>query len=162
MLIQIDGWMYCASMKRHDSGDTADGSRCADGMTDHRLGRADGDIAGPVPKKIFNSSSFDDIPEGSGRGMCIDMIDRIGIHAGIPDSLSHCRHLSLNVRHHNMRSVTCLSVPRELGVYFRPSPTGLFFPLKNKYAGAFPHDKTIPPLRERSGCPLGISIRAGC
>ena len=114
-----------------------------------------------VSKKILDSTGFHDIPKGSGCRMGIDIVDGVGFHAGIRDSRSHCRYLTIHVWHHNMRCVTCLSIASEARIHFCPPLFCLFFRLQDEHSRPSAITKPSRPLEKGRDARAGSVLKPG-
>src|SRR5690606_28137642 len=79
---EIDGGRDDAAMDRQRADDRFEGTGPARQMAGDRLGAADGEAAGVIPKEALDGPGLDQIVALGGRGVRVDVVALVGAHVG--------------------------------------------------------------------------------
>ena len=85
----VDGRGHDVVLDSQHAGQGFDSACSTEGVTRHRLGRGDVELVGVLAEDFLDGFGLGDITDVSGRAVYVDVVDLIGLHAGIVEGVLH-------------------------------------------------------------------------
>ena len=132
-------------------------------MSDHGLGRADGNLKSAVAKDFFDGEGFARIVQRRRSAVRVNVINLVNRDPGIAHRLLHHERRAnrLRIGRGEMVRVRVGGIPQNLGVDFRAAGERVFQAFQDEDASAFADDKAIAVLVERTARMFGIVVASG-
>ena len=127
-------------------------------MACHRFGGIDHNPAGVIAQRQLNGVGLIDITERRGRAVGIDVVDLVGVDAGIDQRGGHGTARSVDVGRRHVVGIGAHTKTGELGVNLGATRLGMLILLEHQHTGTFTKHKAVTVLVPGPGGGLRVIV----